>query len=234
MNNPYAPPETRGEAPPRQGDWYTEGTTILVADGAVLPAIDLETGESSEGLIEVRRMFSIAGATLSLWCMIPALLNLMPKEWKRVFRPSHDNFGILITALLVLMAVHLFLVFWRPRLLGKHVRFRMYRTQEAERKTKWTRIIAAAWFSISVLIMLVPGIVIVSSGRLSDFFTLVFGLMGIGMISMFGCAAWQLYRLPKIRLKGFSGQWLRIHGACDEALAHLRKIESERTIHHAE
>ena len=227
--NPYAPPETRGEASPRTEQWYTEGTTLFVSDGAVLPAIDLETGEISEDLIEVSRKFALAGATLGLWGLVPTLFNLMPREWKRQLRPSSDDFWFLIAALLVLLATHIFVVFWRPRLFGKCVRFKTHRNAEAERKAKRTKIVTVVWYSLSLLCTLGALGVLLKRTPITDALPLMIGLVATGAVSMLACAAWQLFRLPKIRYKGFSGKWLRVHGACDEALAHLRMIEAERS-----
>ena len=227
-SNPYAPPESRGEAPPRQEDWYTEGTLIYVSDGAVLPAIDLETGEDSDDLIEVKRRFAIAGATIGIWGVIPGLFNALPREWKRQFRLTGDDLPILIGALLILFAIHAFIALGRPHLLGKCVRFRMHRNETAERKAKRIKIVVAVWYCLSLVVMLTPAIMILSRGRITDPMKLVFSLMGVGVISMLACVVWQLLRMPKIRFKGFSGKWLRVTGACDEALVHLRKIESER------
>lgn len=233
MNNPYAPPETRGEAP-RQGDWYTEGTTIYVADGAVLPAIDLETGEVSENLIEVRRKFSVAGTTLALWAVFACLFNLLPTEWKHVFDTNNDDFDILIGALFVLIAAHLAVVFWRPKLLGKCVRFKVFETPQAQKKTKRTRLVILIWAFLSVLCCLIPALVFANTRGMPDRMNFVIIGMVASGVSMLACIVWQFFRLPKIRYKGFSGKWLRVHGACDEALSHLRKIESERSLHHAE
>jgi len=234
MNNPYAPPETRGEGPPRQEDWYTEGTTIYVADGAVLPAIDLETGEVSEDLIEVRRKFSVAGTTLALWAVFVCLFNLLPTEWKHVFDTNNDDFDILIVAFFVLIVAHLAVVLWRPKLLGKCVRFKAFETPQAQRKTKRTRLVILLWTFFSVLCCLIPALIYAKTRGMTNQTNFVNIGMATGGASILACIVWQFFRLPKIRYKGFSGKWLRVHGACDEALSHLREIESGRSLHHAE
>lgn len=233
-HNPYAPPESRGEAPPRQGDWYTEGTTIFISDGAALPAIDLETGEISDHLIEVKRRFAIAGATIGLWGMIPGLRNLFPKEWRHQLLPTGDDLVILIAALLVLFILHCYIAISRPSLLGKCVRFTTYRNAELERKRKRSKTLLVIWFCISVLgpvgVLLY---IILGIGPISTSLPSIISVMTISVASMLAAAIWQWFHLPKIRFKGFSGKWLRVHGACDGALAHLRKIESERSSQHA-
>jgi len=234
-SNPYAPPETRGEAPPRQGDWYTEGTTLFVADGAVLPAIDLETGETFGNLIEVNRKFAVAGATFGLWGIVPSLFKLIPKEWKREFRPGSNDFWILIAAALVLIAVHIFVIFRRPSLLGKCVRFTTHRNAEQERKRKRSKILLIIWFCLSLLgpvgVLL---FIILDIRPITASLPSIITVMAISVASMLAAAIWQWFHQPQIRLKGFSDKWLRVHGACDKALAHLRKIDSERSLHPAE
>jgi len=235
MNNPYAPPETRGEAPPRQGDWYTEGTTIFVADGAVLPAIDLETGEISENLIEVRRKFAIAGATIMIWGMIPGLFNLLPREWRQQFRATGNDHYILLAAVVVLFLLHAGIALTRPSLLGQCVRFTTHRNAEQERKRKRSKILLVIWFCLSLLgPVSVLLFIILDIRPINASLPSIITVMAISVASMLAAAIWQWFHQPQIRLKGFSGKWLRVHGACDAALAHLRKIESERSIHHAE
>ena len=227
--NPYAPPETSGEVSPLQEQWYTEGTVVYVSDGAALPAIDLETGEISQDLIEVHRKFAIAEATFGLWTAVPGMYNLLPKETKRQLLPGNHDFIFPIAALLLLMAMHLFVIFWRPTRLGKCVRFKMHRNPDAEKKTKRTKIGTAVWYSLSVLCSICPVFVLLKTSGVTGNMEWVYVWMAIGVSSMFACAVWQLFRLPRIRYKGFSGKWLRLHGASDDALAHLRMIESKRT-----
>lgn len=231
MNNPYAPPETRGEVPPWQGDWYTEGTTILVADGAALPAIDLETGEISFSLKEVKRRFSVAGATIGIWGMIPGLIKLLPKDWKRQFPLTSDDLPVVIAAIVVLFILHCYVALRRPNLLGKCVRFTTYRNPEQERKRKRSKLLLIIWFCLSVLgpagVLL---FFILDLNPINASLPSITGVLGISVVSMLAAAIWQWFHQPKIRFKGFSGKWLRVTGACDEALAHLRKIESERLI----
>jgi hypothetical protein len=235
MNNPYAPPESRGESPSWQEDWYTEGTTIFVSDGAALPAIDLETGEVSEDLIQVRRKFAIAGATLGLWGMIPALRKLLPKEWGDGLHPTGNGIVILIAALSVLFILHCYIALRRPGLLGKCVRFTTHRNAELERKRKRSKTLLIIWFCLSVIGP--AGVLLAILFKMDQITTLslpsIISVMGISVASMLGAAIWQRFHPPKIKFKDFSGKWLRVDGACDEALAHLRKIESERSIHHA-
>ena len=44
-SNPYAPPAVTESEAPSSLTWQVQGNALLVKNGAVLPQIDLETGE---------------------------------------------------------------------------------------------------------------------------------------------------------------------------------------------
>jgi len=228
--NPYSTPNRENPLASGAAPWHTDGTTIYVSDGAVLPAIDLDTGEASEDLIEVRRKFSVAKTTLGLWGVLVCLVNLLPTEWKHAFDTNNDNFGILIGAFLTLLAAHLVVVCWRPKLLGKCVRFRTFETPRTQKKAQRARLVFLLWTFFSVSCCIVPALIYAKTRGMTGQMNLVHGGMIAGGASLFASIAWLSSRVSKIRFKGFSGKWLRVTGACDEALAHLRKIESERLI----
>ncbi len=225
--NPYTPPQSSGEAPAPQRLWHTEETALFVQDGAVLPAIDLETGETSDDLMEVRRKFAEGGSTFSIWSLVVVLPNLLPKAWKKYLRANEEQLWLLAGTLLVLLVLHILVMIRKPALLGKCVHFRMHRNpaheKKAIRRRRWITLV----FSFSFSLMLVPVFFLLRGDHLLPILPVILTVMGLSVTGMLASGVWQYFHLPKIRYKGFSGKWLRIHGVCGKALSHLRAIESE-------
>jgi hypothetical protein len=218
--NPYAPP-TALDAPPVQEKfrWYLAGRGLYLRDGAVLPKIELETGDSGNHLIEVSNHFSKPRWQVSL------IVGLLPMLILFLFRRPEGMplpYQPLLLTLGTMFAARLLITRFRPDIYWRRIGFKTYRSASNERMRKqrdfWNTLlsyspplIAAGIFSLLVDYMEYFGI----------------GLIAFGSIGLFIRYLWKRKSALKIRpAEGLNG-WIRVSEI--HPLAMQRLLEAERS-----
>ena len=211
--NPYAPPQT-----PDAGElWYPKGTAVMVRDGAVLPPIDLETGEEDDGLIQVTRRFSKAHWSSHLYIGTLPFVQFLP--WREsLVAPATIVFAVIFLALVGVGIATM-----------RRWRFRLHVDALRERRRKRRVVIQKALALVSVLLMLIlPATAITTGGNMSDNLTQLFAvLLLIGLACLAGCGIWQYLTRPRIYLSGGKNGWVRIGSVSQVALKKLESVKDK-------
>ncbi len=217
--NPYA--ASTASDPPIASDlwWYTEGTAVYARDGAVLPAVELETGDSEVGLIAVSRKFTkySQANTLPLvfFSVFPVLFNRIVHWW---------GLTTVINCIVVWGAQWLIGKFapeWRTKRLKIQV-FKHERHVRKEKKEKWIR---AVGFILSAGLMISSVPLYTKFGESWVALVLMLGFSGI-----IGSGIYSYLHRPKVHLSSTTKGWMRLGNVSQIALVKLREFEAETRV----
>lgn len=219
-SNPYAPPAgSESFAPENLPPWQVEGIAVLVRDGAVLPRIDLETGDESPELVERKRKVVKGHWSLSLMSVAPALYQFIPgsmRTWEGVpfWLPMVVFFGIWLIAYFVIITtvVH-------------RMTFVTYCHPVAEARRNRNRHLRTGLFILSTALLIGPLIIGATLSLSLDFANIIGGAVA-GILGMLTISLWQYYDRPKIHMTARSDGRVRLGGIHDSA---LRRLETGKT-----
>lgn len=224
ITNPYAAPsDISGPTTGPSHLWQVEGIGLLVAHGAVLPKVDLESGSEEASLVEVTRKFTKAHWSMGFMGLGPMMFLIVPrllKKWDTI--PSGVSFGIAVMILSVAwLAVYLLILL--PLTLRLSFTTYVHPATEARRKRN-TNIRGVLYF-LSFTILISPlGFVFANSNILQS--AGLFGILLLGFISVIAVSLWRYQDRPKIRMALESNGWLRLTGVHFNA---IRRLEDWRT-----
>ncbi len=220
--NPYAAPSDLSS--PTTGPshlWQIEGIGLLVAHGAVLPKVDLESGSEDPALVEVRRKFAKAHWSMGFMGFGPMMFMIVPRLLKKW---DVAPFGITMIVLSVAwLAVYLLILLTLTRRLS----FTTYVPPAAEARRKRNRNLRGALYFLSIAAMICP-MGFAFTNPMGVRFADLIGLIFVGLIGMIATALWQYQDRPKIRMALESNGWLRLTGVHFNA---IRRLEAWREDH---
>ncbi|MBX3743277.1 MAG: hypothetical protein KF712_19990 [Akkermansiaceae bacterium] len=218
--NPYAAPSAISS--PATGPshlWQIDGIGVLVAHGAALPKVDLESGSEDASLVEVRRKFVKAHWSMGFMGLAAMMYQFIPKplrSWE-----GHRFWISLIVFFGVWLGVYLLI----SLTLTRRVRFTTYVQPAAEAQRKRNRNIRAVIYSVSIACMISPLVLLYTDQTvLPDTGILVV----IGLIGVIACVYWQYQNRPKIHMTLEADGWLRLGGVHSSA---IRRLEEWRKDH---
>jgi hypothetical protein len=220
-NNPYAAPSdlsTPNNGPSHQ--WWIDGVRLVVAHGAVLPKIDLETGSEDPSLEEVRRKFAKAHWSMALMGIGPVVFKFVPKapQWREDF-PLWSIPGVYFGTWLIIG----FVIFFT---LTRRVTFTTYTNRETEIRRKRNRNIRIALYFLSFAALISP-VGFVFSGSTGIQFADFDGLLFAGLIGVIATTFWQYYDRPKIHMTLAGDGWVKLKGVHFNAIRRLETWNSQ-------
>ncbi len=212
--NPYAPPATVEPENSSSLLWQLDGTGLLVKNSAVLPKVDLETGETTGEMKAVRRMLQLHGGSFSILrvVIIIVALQFMPNHWKsNPFLLFLGLFGVMFflkqgQALRANPSQRIFI--WE---------FAGPRTQNGRMvRNKWRTAISLLGIG-SIFVSFVPTLPLDLEQWLR------FGGIAIVLINMI----WRLIDRPKPRTQTGPPGWLRISPIHQDAVSFLSHLQQQ-------
>lgn len=216
-SNPYAPPSIIN--PPVCGRlWYVEGTRIFVSNGAVLPRIELETGETGEHLIATNKDYTKAPPPWILGMMIAIgsagfLGNLLP-GW---------------TVILGLALVGMVFTKIGGRFLPTAFSIQVIRFQVARSAASNRRRIRHVLISIAIVIgTLSVAVAIAFTPSKASGHEVALTCLAIIAVGLVSAAIYYSVKRRDIRMHPGPHGWVILKGACPLALSAL--LEIGRTI----
>ena len=220
-SNPYAPPSIVDDPPLRQRLWYVEGTRIFVSNGAVLPRIELETGETGEHLVATVKDYTRAPLPWILAMMIAigsaGFLGKFVPGWTVIL-------GLTLAGMVFTKIGGSFL----PRAFSlQTIRFQIGRSPASNRRRIRHMLISVAiiigTLSLAIAIAFWP-----SKANGHQVALTCLAVITVGLIS-----AAIYYSVTRRDIRMLSGPygWVILKGACPLALSALMEIE--RTIDEA-
>ncbi|RYD27315.1 MAG: hypothetical protein EOP87_21365, partial [Verrucomicrobiaceae bacterium] len=190
--NPYAAPsDLSGPAIGQSHLWQIDGIGLLVADGAVLPKVDLGSGSKDPALVEVRRKFTKVHWSIGFMGIGPMFFQFIPRtsrRWEGVpfWIPMVAFFGVWLAIYLVIFLT-----------LTRRVSFTTYVLPLIEARRKRNRNIRGVIYFSSMALMISPLVLLYSS---HSSFSAVGTLVAIGLTGMIATALWQYHDRPKIHM----------------------------------
>ncbi len=216
-SNPYAPPAVADLEAASGLTWQVQGNALLVKNGAVLPQIDLETGEHAPEMMCALRVLETAGSMLFLRFFILAGIC--------IFLTGFIKLGVAAT---IGIAAALSLIFQLAALRGPSNErivisefFGDHRLKARGTRRKW-RFIAIG--IICAVMMANPFLI---SRFNPDYTEIVVGVFGGGVVLLIGIAIWAV--LDRSSAKSMAGPpgWMRIAPVHPQALAFLNDLQNE-------
>jgi hypothetical protein len=219
--NPYAAPsDLNGPATGPSDLWQIDGIGLLVAHGAVLPKIDLESGREDPALVEVRRKFTKVHWSMGFMAMGPTMFQFIPKtsrRWEGV--PPWILPMVFMGLWLIICLVVIFT-------LTRRFSFTTYVRPVTEARRRRNRNIHIALYILSMAVVISPmGYGLASSAvvRLEDSFIFVL----VGLIGVIATSLWHYLDRPKIRMTLEASGWLRLAGVHFNAIRRLEDWREE-------
>ncbi len=213
--NPYAPPEIIDEPPGGINLWYVEGNKIFVRDGAILPRIELETGETGEHLVATKRdftkfpifwpvgLFIIIGTISFFGKTVPAWMTIA---------------GAAVIGMVFTQISHR----WLPASFSiRTIRFHVGRSPASNRIRNRHILISFSIFMGS----LVLAVAIANLRWQIDGHALALICLGIGAAGSFAAGAYHLLTRRDIRMSAGPNEWVILKGASPMALTSLQEFE---------
>lgn len=219
--NPYAAPsDISGPVIGSSYLWQIDGLGVMIAQGAVLPKIDLESGSEDPALVEVRRKFMKVHWSMGFMGMGPTMFQFFPKaprRWEGVpsWIPSMVFMGLWLIICLVIFFT-----------LTRRVSFTTYVRPETEARRRRNRNIRGALYFFSIAFVISPtGFALASSAvvRLEDVFIFVL----VGLIGVIATSLWHYLDRPKIHMTLEPGGLLRLGGVHFNAIRRLEDWREE-------
>ena len=217
-SNPYAPPAVAELEAPSSLTWQVQGNALLVKNGAVLPQIDLETGEHAREMKCAQRVLETAGSMLFVRFFLLAGICIVL-----------TRFFEMKLAATVGIAAALSLVFGQLAALRGPSNERIviseffgeHRLKARGTSRKW-RFIA---IGIICAVMLANPFLI--SRFNPDYTEIVVGVFIGGVVLLIGIAVWAV--LDQSAAKTLAGPpgWMRIAPVHPQALAFLNDLQNE-------
>lgn len=221
--NPYATTEVFFEPPPPEAFWYTEGLAVYARNGAVLPAIDLETGEEGEELVAVTRSIRKVSWVNFIGFPILILFYILRKIYDEPLK-GPGLIWILILSCSTIAFRFFIQKFW-PKLKPKIMEVQYFRNGKTVRKEKIRQWLLAVLAILSFCVLVSTAPLYVWYGEPKLISLAVLGLGGIIATGVYG----YLHR-SKIHLSAGPDDWIRFGNVSQIATSKLRKIETGRGI----
>ena len=217
-SNPYAPPSVAEPQASSSLTWQVQGNALLVKNGAVLPPIDLETGEHTLEMKCAQRVLETAGSVLFVKMIILGGISVI---FTRFFRME-------LAATVAVLAALSLVVSRLSALRGpSHERivisefFDENRFRMRGRRRKWRFVAIGA---ICALMMANPFLI---SRFNPDYTMIVVGLFLSGVVLLIGLAVWAVRDQSSARTLAGPPGWMRIAPVHPQALAFLNNLENQ-------
>lgn len=213
-SNPYAPPAILEPEAQSSLLWQLDGSGLLVKNSAVLPRVDLETGETTGDMKTVRRILQLSGGSFSIMRVVAivVVLRFIPDRW-------HDNPLLLYLGLFAV----LFLLKQGQALRGNPSQ-RIFIWEFAGPRTQHGRLARNKWrTSLSLLGTVSIVASFIPSLTLDQQHGFLFGGIAIVLINMI----WGLIDRPKARTQAGPPGWLKISPIHQDAVSFLSHLQQE-------
>ncbi|WAC19188.1 hypothetical protein OVA24_18330 [Luteolibacter sp. SL250] len=213
--DPYAPPAVDEPAAERRDSaWHVEAGCIHVQDGAVLPAIDLETGGTNPALKPVERKFVKAHWSMGSVGLGPLLFLILPRHLKK-----WDAIPVGISMTVIAMVwLSVYLVIFLA--LSHRMTFTTYAHPVEEARRKRNKNIRGTLYPLS-LVLLISSIYLLFKDTTAFQSTALTCMIVLSVIGMIAISLWQYKERPTLIMTLGSDGWLKLAGIHPDALRHL-------------
>jgi hypothetical protein len=209
--NPYAPPTAVDDGKPAIRQWQLDVSSILARNRALLPKVDLDTGEHGMPMKPVH----LATPSKSPMATVASGLITGVIVFCAAIFNSHP---VIIFAAVITMIIGWRLVALRTGSDGKMIAWAFMGETRANGLNRRRRIRARVFFGcvLGYLWIVITDFTIDSPLPLVAF-----------LIGVFGCAIWGIIDRPKVRATTVDGEWLRLAPIHPQAIEFLR-VEQDR------
>jgi hypothetical protein len=211
-SNPYAPPGVAETEAPSSRYWYSDGTSLIVRNGATLPKVDLDTGISEGPMEPFQRIVNVSNPLDFLMGALVVGGFLALRSYANL-----ESVGLLIP-LLLLVALLKRLGFLRGNPNSVIRTFSFIQQHRARRATLRRR------FRIGIMILIAVSIfaTLFLSGNPADFVMIWFQwVLPGGVLGIIGLAIWGIFDRPRTKTRSEAPGWMRITGIHPDALNFL-------------
>lgn len=225
--NPYAAPSDLNlEGSPANSLWQVHGIHLMVADGAMLPKIDLETGSENPSLEEKKRQFTKVHWASRVWFLLctPMIVGLSfirdeGMKWDQF--PPGTSIAVIYGGAFILLSI--VAIFLRP--LNQRVTFTTCVDRRTERLRHRNKHIRGILYLLCIAALTYP-LVSMATRDLSSPSGKLLGGVVMAATGMLALGIWQYYDRPKIHMTLEADGWLKLHGVHFNA---IRRLETWTT-----
>ncbi|MEO5917843.1 MAG: hypothetical protein ABIS50_26660 [Luteolibacter sp.] len=212
--NPYAPPATLDPEAPSSLLWQLDGTTLLVKNSAVLPRVDLETGETTGEMKAVRRILQRNSGLFPILrvVIVVAVIRFLPDSF-------HDN-----PLLLYLALFGVFFLLKQGQALRGNPSQRIFIWEFVGPRTQHGRMVRNKW---RIAIYLLGMTSLLTSFVPSLTRDLEVGFRSGGFAIILINLIWRLIDRPKARTQAGPPGWLKISPIHHDAVSFLSPLQKE-------
>jgi hypothetical protein len=226
-NNPYAAPSELSTPCNGPSDlWQIDGIGLLVANGAVLPKIDLETGLENPSLEEKERLVTKIHWVSRGWFLlcIPmfASLSFIRDEGMMSDRlPLWISTAVIYGGAFILFGIVAILL--KP--LNQQLNFTTWVDPLTERRRNRKHHIRSFLYVFCIVALIYPLVSLTmqpspSSGKL-------LGGAIVAAVGMLALGIWQYYDRPKIHMTFAADGWVKLKGVHFDAIRRLETWNSQ-------